>query len=270
MANAMPDRPPVPAAGDVALGGHRPLVDRLRTMIVTGEIAPGSDLSQVKLAAALGVSTTPLREALRQLEAEGLVESRRNHRPRVPPFDPRDLEGIYSSRILLESLAIALAVPRMTDDALQRIHGHLDKMGVAAEERSLEGWHHEHMRFHSSLVQDSNPTLRQEIDRLATRSERYRRTSVLGDQPRAWAIGETEHEAIFEACAARRPMQAASRLAQHLSRSALTVVAHLAPASDPVGIRISLQMVLGWEASGADPAQVLTHAVNGEPRPRMG
>lgn len=79
MANAEPDRP---------------LVDRLRTMIVTGATVPGTYLSQVKLAAALGVSTTPLREALRQLEAEGLVESRRNRRPRVPPFNPRDLEGV--------------------------------------------------------------------------------------------------------------------------------------------------------------------------------
>ncbi|MEA2631083.1 MAG: hypothetical protein QOE66_1302, partial [Chloroflexota bacterium] len=65
--------------------------ERLRQLIVTGEIPPGSELSQVKLAEMTGVSTTPVREALRQLEVEGLVEARHNRRPRVPAFDPDDL-----------------------------------------------------------------------------------------------------------------------------------------------------------------------------------
>ena len=64
-------------------------------LIVTGEIPPGTQLSQVELARRLGLSTTPVREALRQLEAEGLVESRRNLRPRVPVFDPTDLDAVY-------------------------------------------------------------------------------------------------------------------------------------------------------------------------------
>lgn len=79
-------------------------IDSLRTMIVTGEIPPGTALSQVELAGRIGVSTTPLREALRQLEAEGLVEPRRNRRPRVPPFDPDDVVSVYCGRVLLESL----------------------------------------------------------------------------------------------------------------------------------------------------------------------
>jgi DNA-binding GntR family transcriptional regulator len=236
----------------------RPLVDRLRTMIVTGAIVPGTYLSQVKLSAALGVSTTPLREALRQLEAEGLVESRRNRRPRVPPFNLRDLEGVHSARILLECLGIALAVPRMTNDMLEQVHSHADNMTLAARPREIERWHHEHSLFHGGLVQVSNPALRQEIATLEMRSERYRRTSVLGDQPLAWSIGEIEHESIYEACPSRRPMQAAARLAQHLSRSALTVAAHLTPAIDPVGIRVALQMVLGWEASGQEPEQLMS------------
>ena len=86
---------------------------RLRRLIVRGAIAPGSELSQVELARRLGVSTTPLREALRRLEAEGLVDSRRNRRPRVRAFDVEELDSIYAARVLLEWLAVRLTVPLM-------------------------------------------------------------------------------------------------------------------------------------------------------------
>src|SRR5580693_10243624 len=86
---------------------------RLRRLIVRGALAPGSELSQVELARRTGVSTTPLREALRRLEAEGLVESRRNRRPRVRPFDCEDLDSVYAARVLLEPPALRITVPRL-------------------------------------------------------------------------------------------------------------------------------------------------------------
>ena len=242
-----------------ATGADRPsasVAERLRTMIVTGNLPPGAELSQVKLAQLLGVSTTPLREALRQLEAEGLVESRRNRRPRVASFDVRDLEGVYSARVLLESLGTALSVPRMTDETIAQLEHCLDGMRKAAAERNLDHWHTHHSGFHAGLVSLSNPSLRQQISTLAIRSELYRRVSVLGDQPLAWSTGESEHESIFEACRDREPTVAAALLAQHLSRSALTVVAHLAPTSDPVGLRVALQMVMGWQVAEALPEEL--------------
>ena len=93
--------PRVVAAADAATARYG--TSASATRIVTGEIPPGAELSQVKLAEITGVSTTPVREALRQLEVEGLVESRRNRRPRVPSFDPEDLDAVYASRILLEA-----------------------------------------------------------------------------------------------------------------------------------------------------------------------
>jgi DNA-binding GntR family transcriptional regulator len=218
-------------------------------MIVKGTIAPGTELSQVSLARAIGVSTTPLREALRQLEAEGLVESRRNRRPRVPPFDPADLETVYCNRILLESLGVALSVPTFSDADLEQLRGHLDSMRSTGAASDIEKWDVAHASFHIALISGCNSLLRRQIVNMMARSDRYRRLSVLGDRPLGRQIGEAEHADIVAACAERRASDAALLLARHLTRSALRVVANIAPEADLVGVRTALGIVTGW--SGA-------------------
>jgi DNA-binding GntR family transcriptional regulator len=217
-------------------------LDALRQMIVTGDIPPGSELSQVGLAEAIGVSTTPLREALRRLEAEGLVESRRNRRHRVPPFDPAELDAVYCHRVLLESLAISLSVPGMTDDDLEALRADLAAMRAAGDDHSA--WDAAHASFHLGLVSRCTPPLREQIAGFMARSARYRRMSVLGDDPAGRSSGDKEHEAILAACAAADARAAALLLARHLARSALTLMAHLAPDTDPVSVRSALQMVM--------------------------
>ena len=77
----------------------------LRECILDGTLKPGTKLSQVSLAAQLGISRTPLREVLRMLQEEGLVEIEPNQRTRVSGLDPAELDDVYASRILLETLA---------------------------------------------------------------------------------------------------------------------------------------------------------------------
>jgi DNA-binding GntR family transcriptional regulator len=216
-------------------------IDALRAMIVTGRIAPGTELSQVQLARTIGVSTTPLREALRRLEAEGLVESRRNRRPRVPAFDPDDVDALYCNRVLLESLAISLAVPLMTDDDIAAVDVQLAAMRAAGDPAA---WDAAHAAFHAGLVAPCSAPLRREVAKLMARGDRYRRMSVLGDEPAGRAAGDAEHEAILEACRARDADAGAVLLARHLARSALTLLAHLAPDADPAGVRGALQLVM--------------------------
>jgi DNA-binding GntR family transcriptional regulator len=217
-------------------------LDALRTMIVTGDIPPGTELSQVKLAENIGVSTTPLREALSRLEAEGLVESRRNRRPRVPPFDPMELDAVYCHRVLLESLAVSLSVPAMTEDDLKGLRADLDAMRAPTKDPAA--WDAAHASFHLGLVARVAPPLREQISGFMARSARYRRMSVLGDDPAGRSAGDKEHEAILEACTARDAGEAALLLARHLTRSALTLMAHLAPDTDPQSVRSALQMVM--------------------------
>lgn len=224
--------------------------ERLRQLIVTGEIPPGSELSQVRLAEMTGVSTTPVREALRQLAVEGLVEARHNQRPRVPAFDPDDLDAVYCSRILLESAAIAITVPKLSEVELDALGEDLEAMRAAAQIEGIDAWEIAHSSFHTSLVDGCGPALRRQIHLMMARSHRYRLMSVLGERPYGWSTGEAEHEAILRACRDREPRAAARLLAVHLARSALSVLEHLDPAGTPVAIRTALQTV------GVDPAEL--------------
>jgi DNA-binding GntR family transcriptional regulator len=217
--------------------------EALRTMIASGQITPGSGLTQVGLAQEIGVSTTPVREALRLLEAEGLLESQQNGRPRVPSFDPADLDGVYCNRVLLESLGIALSVPRLTSEQLTAVRVHLQAMRDAEEPAVWDG---AHASFHLGLMAGNSDALQQEIARMVTRSDLYRRLSVRVDDSDGRRVGDEEHAAILAACRARDGSQAALLLARHLTRSALTLLAHLEPGYDPAAVRGALQMVSSW------------------------
>jgi DNA-binding GntR family transcriptional regulator len=217
-------------------------LDALRQMIVKGDIPPGTELSQVKLAQTIGVSTTPLREALSRLEAEGLVESRRNRRPRVPPFDPTELDAVYCHRVLLESLAISLTVPQLSEEDIEALRADLKTMRRADDDPAA--WDAAHASFHLGLVSRCTPPLREQIAGFMARSGRYRRMSVLGDDPAGRSAGDQEHEAILEACAAGDAREASLLLARHLARSAMTLMAHLSPDTDPLSVRKALQLVM--------------------------
>ena len=91
----------------------------LRDWIVTGELEPGEKLKDKELASQLGVSRTPIREALRKLEDEGLVETAANRWTRVTPITLKDAETIYPIIQKLEELALTLAFPKLSPDHIQ-------------------------------------------------------------------------------------------------------------------------------------------------------
>src|ERR1700760_3812165 len=120
----------------------------LRECILDGTLPPGTKLSQVSLARQLGVSRTPLREVLRMLQEEGLVEIEPNQRTRVAGLDPQELDDVYASRILLETLALSMTISAFGPASRKEAKRLLTAMRRAAESDDFGAWFATHADFH--------------------------------------------------------------------------------------------------------------------------
>jgi len=223
--------------------------DRIRAAIMNGEFAPGTILPQGPLALRLGVSRTPMREALRMLQEEGLVEIERNRRARVASFDADDLELVYASRILLSSVATMLTVPRMSAEDMAALRATYDELGRLSAANDPLAWRVVDRRFHRIHCAKAPASVLHELDTLFERAALFRLLR-LRDQPHRQAINAADHDAILAACDARDGPAAAAAVARHLSRIALTILAFTSPEREPVTIRAALQAALG----GTTPA----------------
>jgi DNA-binding GntR family transcriptional regulator len=227
--------------------GTEAVYRRVREAILEGEIAPGATMSQVSLADELGISRTPLREALRMLQTEGLVEAERNRRVRVAPVSPADLEELAVMRVTLEAEAIRLAVPRMTSERFARLEGLLAEMAHYAVEKDYRRWVVPHAAFHRALTEPAGERFAAVLAQLFDHAERYRRMHI-GHGPTAWAT--LDHRAILDACEAGDRHDAGRLLAQHFARTAFEVIDELDPAYDPVRLNEALADVAGATRSG--------------------
>jgi len=227
--------------------GVVPLYRRLRTMILDGVFPPGSMLSQVKLAESLGVSRIPLREALRMLQKEGLIEAEHNQRARVPSFEPAIVDSLYASRILLEALSLRLTVPRIGQSDIHAVEHTLVELDEAATHIDLNAWEEPHRRFHRLLVLHAEDSMRQRIASYSNQCEYYRRLYyrlVSRHQPtRSAEIIAAEHHSIASECIQGNAGLAAYLLTRHYARTALTVLGQMTPEFDPVAVRMALQIV---------------------------
>lgn len=243
-----------PAPAETAVAVRRPgsaaTLGRLREMILSGELPPGTVISQLTLARILGVSTTPLREVIRELQVEGLLEVELNRRPRVAPLDVEDLHGVYAGRIVFESLAVAMTVPLMTEADFALLQADLEAMRVAAAAEDLGQWSAVHSRFHRRLVVEAPDSIAASIDHLAARSERYRRLLDSPAVPRNLADADRDHQRIARACVDRDASLAANELAHHLAHTALSLSATFAPGADREAVHQAVCMV----SSSPEPA----------------
>src|ERR1700691_3693419 len=195
--------------------------DRIRIAILDGELAAGAVMSQVVLADELGVSRTPLREALRMLQSEGLVEAEPNRRVRVAPLTAEDLEQLCVMRIALESTALRISIPHMTPERLGRLEGYMAEMAHHAEAEDYARWMVPHRGFHRALTSPAGERINDLLGQLFDHAERYRRQHP-GQGPRA--SSPTGHREILEACEAGERDQGAALLAGHLASTAFEVI----------------------------------------------
>ncbi|MES2251661.1 MAG: GntR family transcriptional regulator [Pseudomonadota bacterium] len=220
---------------------------RLRAAIFDAELRPGDQLSTVQLAKRFGVSRTPLREALRMLQEEGLVQAQSNRRARVAEFDADDLELVYSSRLMLSSLATTMTVPRMSQadvDELRNLHAEMREAAAAGD---VDGWQALDRRFHLAHAVHVPATLRRELEALYARAALYRRM-WMRDRPYQLPSTDAEHEAIIQACASGDARAAVGHIARHLSKIAFSLLADTTPEREPTMVRTALQVLLNQSA----------------------
>jgi DNA-binding GntR family transcriptional regulator len=236
---------------DERAGGITTLHNRLRKLILDGVYPPGARLVERDLARTLGVSRTPLREVLRMLGREGLVETGRYQRARVAPLEPVALDMLYAGRVQLETLGLALTIPCLQEEDFEELNAALAAMRAAS---TLEDWEPPHRRFHALLVAQAGEQLRATIASYADQSQRYR-LILAYREIHAQSVSMVEHGRILQACRERNREEAVQQLARHLARTALTALAHMAPEYEPVAVRTALALVQTGSSLPAEAPQ---------------
>jgi DNA-binding GntR family transcriptional regulator len=243
----------IPGIERVDLPEARQAIPRLHTYlrecILDGRIPPGAKLSQVALAEQLGVSRTPLREALRMLQEEGYVEFEPNQRMRVAGLDPVELDADYACRILLETLGLSMTLESLGPRQHREAARLLTAMRRAARIGDLPGWFEVHHAYHRMMTAGAGDPLLRTLQSLEDRSVRYIRIYQQAE-PADWqTAGDAEHAAILDALAAGDDRAALSGLAHHLARTALRVLSDCAPDYTPRAVPLAVAL-----AEGGDPA----------------
>lgn len=186
--------------------------ETLRRAILSGDIPPGSVLVQTVLAQQLQVSTTPVREALRDLAAEGLISLDAHKSAIVLPGSLDEMEEIYSLRLLLEPYCVRQAIKRITEKEIEeaaRIHERM-----LATERAAE-WLALNSSFHKVLTDAAgSPRLSAILKGLREGAQVYIAMRVCG--PAEIASGNREHAAILEAFRSRDEKAACAAILGHL------------------------------------------------------
>ncbi|GAB3009231.1 hypothetical protein GCM10023080_089290 [Streptomyces pseudoechinosporeus] len=211
----------------------------LRNRILHGELPPGAVVSQADLSRDLGVSRSPIREACRLLEREGLVVSRHNRRVQVADFSMEDLEELYASRLVLEPLALTVRVPSLTASELDEMATVLEEMRQSAEQRDYDRFKAPHERFHAVLYSDTSGRLLRQINQLADHASRYRRV-YMTQSPSAWDVVIGHDTRILQAVSRGDAVAAGAELARHLAATALSMMALMDPLHDPRLLRAAL------------------------------
>ena len=196
------------------------IFDAVRSRILDGTLAPGIELRQEALAEQFGVSRIPVREALRSLEAEGLVTQERFQRAIVRSHSLDEILEMLDIRIALETRALRLALPGMRSEDLAGAEAILVR--YLASEKPRE-WSELNLEFHLALYRPSSrPRLVRMIEDGVRGTDRYLRThisTVVGrDNPHA------DHERILDACRAGDAAKATSLLEDHIEHTKCALV----------------------------------------------
>lgn len=215
-----------PAREDLSL--HDEILTRLRDHIVEGNIPDGGRVPERQLCEMLGISRTPLREALKVLAAEGLVELLPNRGARVRQLSEQDLAELFDIMGGLEGLAGRLACENITDSEIAEIERlHYEMYGFYLH-RDMHGYFHINQLIHQKIVEASrNATLMTAYANFAGRIRRVRYSANFARKRERWGEAMREHETILDALRRRAGSELSDILFAHLRNKRTAAVEYL-------------------------------------------
>lgn len=205
----------------------------IRALVIDGTFLAGVRLDEQSLATGLGVSRTPIREAIGKLTTEGLVEYRPYQGNFVRAFNAKQVNDLYEVRKSLESLAVRLAVPMLTDEQVGEIDAILADVHHAREAADMAAYGAADRRFHRVIAAFSeNETLIESLNRLDLQIQVVR--TVANHDPGVVARTAAERPRILAALRARDAAGAAHLMEEHIEDVRRSVVEQIA-ASERAG-----------------------------------
>ena len=193
--------------------------ETLRRQILHGALFPGTWLREQDLVEQLNVSRTPIREALRRLESEGLVEIVPYRGARVVALNAEDFREEDTVRAALEGFEVELAVATISDETVERLKRMADEMERLLDERNLEEFLEINRRFHMTIYNESGSRRLVSVIKSSWERENLYRLVFLSI-PAAFELEKTIHRERFEACRSRDAEQARKIMQRTLMETA--------------------------------------------------
>ncbi len=196
----------------------------LREAILKGELKPGERLMELQLAAKLGVSRTPIREAIRMLEQEGLAVTIPRKGAEVAKMTEKDMEDVLQIREALDELAAKIACEQITEEQLNDLINAMHEFEATTQTGNLKRIAEVDVKFHDIIYQSTgNPKLVNMLNNLREQMYRYR-VEYLKDE-KNYPILLKEHKEIVEGLTAKNKEKVSEVMHQHVKNQAVAVKA---------------------------------------------
>ncbi len=202
---------------------HVQVAERLRILIDSGELAPGTRLNEIELCNTMGVSRTPLREAIRSLATEGLIELQPNRGAIVSIVSQEDVTEILPIMASLEGLGGRLAAMHMDQSKIAQVRKIHNQMISHYKNNEVAEYFETNRLIHELITEGSgNQTLVDTINSLSAKVRRARFTAQMTKE--SWAKAVSEHEEMIAALEAQDPDRLEAILVQHVETKRATIL----------------------------------------------
>ncbi|MCV6547398.1 MAG: GntR family transcriptional regulator [Cohaesibacter sp.] len=189
------------------------VADEIRQRILNGELREGEQIRQEAIATELGVSRIPVREALRQLEAEGLITLVSHKGAEVTRLEPTEIAELFEVRVMLENWLFSLAIDHITASDLESAEGLIDAMRNDAK---IEDWGNLNWQFHEALYRPANrPATVKILRRVHDNIDRYVRLQIALTED-AKDQAHADHQGLVDAARAGNKQQGKTLLTSHI------------------------------------------------------